>query len=302
MPFPTTPDAWLHELKHYKSCNDWMSDLTDPYGKAIATFQAFTCSVIDGIERKDPEVTHMIEAGTLRDICSCLPSFQSTILKPWIKDAMLKHPFRRTAKQYHFLAIVQVQTRGDLRSPQNIAVGAKIELDGRKTRVYDPTSLVKDPDALYFFRSKNGIKEIDLSQNHANCTRECLICDNLFDEDMHLTQRAPCGHVVCSDCFGKWLKQCNATYACMMCRACVLCGNNYCPHHDVHQDRATPHSVPQIVDLVLPNKVDQVLHGIKPKRYWVLQESTRRDRAMLAWIEEILEVSGFGPQHPIRVR
>ena len=30
--------------------------------------------------------------------------------------------------------------------------------------------------------------------------------------------------------------------------------------------------------------------------------ATGEHRAMLAWIEEILEVSGFGPQHPIRVR
>jgi len=47
-------------------------------------------------------------------------------------------------------------------------VGAKIELDDWKTRVYDPENSIKDPDALYFLRSKNGIKEIDPSQDHTN--------------------------------------------------------------------------------------------------------------------------------------
>ena len=91
-------------------------------------------------------------------------------------------------------------------------------------------------------------------------------------------------------------------YTCMMCRACVVCGMNDCPHHDVHQNPAPPHSLARILDLVLSSKPGEVLHGLKPKRYWVLRESTRRNRAMLAWIEEMLEVNGLRPQHPIRVQ
>jgi len=117
MSTPTAPDTWLHELKHYKSFNDHPSDLTDPYGKAIATFQAFTCSIIHGLECTDPEVISTTQDCMLQHIYSDFPTFDPTILKPWVKDAMLKHPFRRTAKQYHFLAIVQMQARGDLMSP-----------------------------------------------------------------------------------------------------------------------------------------------------------------------------------------
>jgi len=301
MSVPTTSEAWLHELKHYKSFNDYIVDLSDPYGKAIATFQLFTRSIIEGLERKDFEVESLIHDGSLHDIYSELPSFAPEVLKPWVKDAMLMHPLRRTAKQYHFLVIVQIQGRGELKSPRDISVSAKIELDDWKSRAYNPENLDKDPDALYFFRNKNGIKDIDPSQEDANFTPECVICDNLFDEDAHLTQQAPCGHVVCRACFGEWLKQCNGTYTCMLCRACAVCGANDCPHHDVHQERARPHPLSLILDLVIPDKAGEVLHGIKAERYWGLREATRADREVLAWMEQILEVHHLWPGDPSRV-
>jgi hypothetical protein len=300
MPFPTNAEDCLHVLKHYKSFNHYLSDLSDPYGRAISTFQIFTNSIIAGIERTDPNVLCLIDDYTLSDIYTGLPTFSPEVLKPWVKDAMLKHPLRRTPKQYHFLAIARVQNRGDLKTPRDIAAGAQIELDDWKARLYDPANLLKDPDALYFFRNKNGIKDIDPAQDKQNFSHECLICSNLFDKDAHQTQRAPCGHVVCRECFGKWLTECKGTYSCPLCRACVVCGVNDCPHHDVHQVRATPRPLSKILDLVLPEKVGEVLHGIKPERYWALREITRRDRVMLAWIDEVLGV--VGRWDPVRVR
>jgi hypothetical protein len=300
MPFPTTPEDCIHVLKHYKSFNHYLSDLSDPYGKSISTFQVFTNSIIDGIERKDPKVLSLIDNGTLRNIYTGFPTFSPEILKLWIKDAMLKHPFRRSPKQYHFLAIAQVQNRGDLKTPRDIAIGAHIELDDWKARVCAPANLLADSNALYFFRNKNGIKDIDPAQDLANFSRECLICANLFDKDTHLTQRAQCGHVACRKCFGKWLAACKETYLCSLCRACVVCGVNDCPHNDVHQDRAKPQRLEKILDQLRPLEAGEVLHRIRPERYWMLRESTRRDRAMLAWIEEML--GGLGRWDPVRVR
>jgi hypothetical protein len=294
-------EAWLFELKHRKSFYDPIVDPSDPYAKAMRIFQVFTNSVINGIERKDANVLSLIDEGLLQDIYSNLPAFESSSFRLWVKDAMLKHPFRRTPKQYHFLAIVQSQNRGPPPSVKAKVLEAAMELDDWQTRVYAPANLVKDPDALYFFRNKNGIKEIDPTLGKQT-DKACLICTNAFDTTLHLTQSAACGHFLCKRCFDKWLLECKGTYNCPLCRMCVVCGANDCKYHDIHQDRALPLPMRRILDHVILDKAGDVLHGIEARQYWRLREHTRKDRGMLAWIEELLASGSLEALDPVYVR
>ena len=70
----------------------------------------------------------------------------------------------------------------------------------------------------------------------------------------------------------------------------------------MQQEQARPQPLSKILDVVLPDKVGVVLHGTRSERYWALREVTRKDRSMLAWIEEILMVSRLKVPDPIRVR
>jgi hypothetical protein len=112
-------------------------------------------------------------------------------------------------------------------------------------RVLAPENLVKDPDALYFFRNKNGIENIDADQGISG-NETCSVCTNEFDEALCSSQRAPCGHVLCKGCFDHWLLDCKGTYTCPLCRACVVCGLNDCKHHTIVRDIAPPIPMPEI--------------------------------------------------------
>jgi hypothetical protein len=303
MSIPPTTEAWLFELRHHKSFQSPIADLSDPHGRAMRAFQICTNSIIDGLQSRNPEIMSLVTEGFLQELYIGLPEFESTSFRHWVKDATLTHPLRRTPKQYHFLTIVQLQTRGEPLSIKAKILEAAVELEDWKTRVYAPESLVKDPDPLYYFRSKNGIREVDTAlTKEGEIAQNCLVCTNEFDKTLHMPMRAPCGHIMCKRCFEKWLRQSTGTYTCPLCRACVVCGGNECTYHDVHQDRALPVSMPKILDNILPDESGQVLHGLRPERYWALRERTRKDRALLQWIEDVLTANGLREQDPVRVR
>ncbi|KAH7086326.1 hypothetical protein FB567DRAFT_527691 [Paraphoma chrysanthemicola] len=300
---PKTAEAWLFELQHRKSFHNPIVDLSNPYGTAIRTYQTLTNSIIDGLRRKNTEVLSLATEGLLHELYIGLPEFDYESFKHWVRDATLKHPLRRTAKQYHFLAIVRLQTCGEPSSTKAKVLEAAVELEDWKARVYASQSLLKDPDPLYFFRNKNGIREIDLAlSKKGEIAQDCLICTNVFDKTVHTAMRAPCGHIICKRCFDKWLLQTTGKYTCPLCRACVVCGNNECTYHDVHQDRAPPVPIPDILDRVLPEHSGELLHGLAPEQYWTLRERTRTDRGILRWIEDVLATNELSAQDPVRLR
>lgn len=215
---------------------------------------------------------------------------------------MLKHPLRRTEEQCAFLAVVQAQDRGDLKCPRDKLAAAVLELEEWEMRAHSPENLVKDFDALYFFNSKNGIKDLDLDKNDPDYSPECFICRDPWDEYTHAPGRPPCGHVGCRECFSRWLEQSQGTYTCALCRSCLVCGTDGCSHHVIHEDRAPPFPLPEALDHTLPDKKGELLHGFEPGQYLVLRERTREDRALLSWIGLALYCAGLGAEDPVRAR
>jgi hypothetical protein len=71
-----TVEAWLFELNHRKSFHVAITDLSDPYNKAMSTSQAFTNSIIDGLERNDAEVVSLIDGDILKTLYSGHPTFE----------------------------------------------------------------------------------------------------------------------------------------------------------------------------------------------------------------------------------
>jgi len=290
-PVSPTIDAWLFELKHRKSTSpDSILDASDPYDKAMLTFQYFTNSVIDGLERNDPEVVSLIHDGYLTAAYSRVPNtnyYKSDYMRQWVKEAMLKHPLRRKEHPFYFLAIIRAQNNSELRSVKSRLLAAHTEFEEWISRVFDPENLVKDPSGLWFLRNQNGIKDVDSSAVASE--DPCFICTEKFDEDSHVAKQALCGHIICGGCFDKWLLECRGRYNCPMCRACVVCGANDCKHHDVQQEVAAPFPLPAILNVALPEAVSQSLHGLDPHIYFRLREETRQDRVSAAWIAILIK-------------
>jgi hypothetical protein len=285
----STVESWLFELKHHKSFNRSGDDLDNPFGKAMCIFQAFTSTIIDGLERKAPNIVNLARDGSLATIYDDLPVFEVSSFQLWVKDATLKHPHRRTAAQHKWLHIVQLQ--GDVKSATDIVISAIAEVEEWKERVYAPKSLRMDPEAMYFFRNKNGISSsISAKAKGKETEEECLICTNAFTATRHARQQAPCGHVLCRACFQKWLRESKGTYTCPLCRACVVCGANNCENHYIKRDMAPPIAIPLFLKDSLPDNADDPLHGLAPRFYWELREATRRDRSIMAYIDYVLQV------------
>jgi hypothetical protein len=281
-------EAWLFELRHRKSFHVPIVDLSDPYNKAMSDFQDFTTSIIDALVRKEKDLVKLLTDNLLQEFYSGFPAFRYASFRLWVKDATMKHPHRRWPKQHQFLAVVHLLNNNRPVAIHSVVLEAIGILNNFKERILAPGNLVKDPDALYFFRNKNGIKRANSGQdNEDNST--CPICTNDFDETQFSSQRAPCGHVLCKRCLDHWLLECKGTYTCPLCRACVVCSTNDCKHHVIHRDIARPIPMPKILDRVFPDKAGQVLHGIEPEQYWKARESTRGHRGLLAYVEQKLK-------------
>ncbi|KAF2030502.1 hypothetical protein EK21DRAFT_88824 [Setomelanomma holmii] len=291
---------WLNVCKYY---HDYCPLDKSPFAHTMRTFEVFRNSINDGLMRNDPEAVSLITEGLVLDLYKDLPHCHHPKLVDWLKDAKFKHPHRRTPKQQHFLAIVEAQARDEPKSIKGKMLAAAVELEYWKARVYAPENLVKDPDALYFFRCKNGLREDDSTpMQDGETPQNCLVCTSLFDKTLQKRMRAPCGHVLCQQCFERWLHECTTAFTCPMCRACVICGENGCIWHELHQDRATPIPMPVVLDRLLPEKVGEVLHGLAPERYRARREATRGDRALFEWVAEYLATNMVEQDNPIRVR
>jgi hypothetical protein len=88
----------LFELKYYRrfpvSNNAY---LHNPYILAMLKIESFTHWIIVFLEQ--PGTSHHSLVPSLQEIYDDLPSFHEILaFGMWIKDAMLKHPLQRTAK------------------------------------------------------------------------------------------------------------------------------------------------------------------------------------------------------------
>ncbi|KAF1851514.1 uncharacterized protein K460DRAFT_362259 [Cucurbitaria berberidis CBS 394.84] len=196
-----------------------------------------------------------------------------------------------------WLEIVELQEDSDYPSlfeKIDMAVGT---IEAWEDGAYLFENLKKDPDALHFFIRHNGLSDVDASEIQSG--EGCLICTNTFDDTSHPPQQAPCGHVLCRPCFVKWLHKSTSAYTCPLCRACVICGRNDCPHHPITRDKAPPLPLQGFLKNTL-YRANVPSYGLTPAQYWKLREDTRQDRAMLAWI---LAVKGGVDQHdPVYAR
>jgi hypothetical protein len=285
---PRTVEEWLFALKHRYSYHGHITDPSDPYNKAVSSYRAFIKSVIDSLERNDPEVVSLLSEGFLEyffDESDPLPDARH--LQYLLKDAMLKHPLRRCPGQQVTLALIRAQDCADYLTVKAKVLAAINEYLEWKGFVYDPESLIKDPSSTYFFRNKNGNKDVGSSDTKG--VESCLICTDDFDDELHLAQCAPCGHIICRACFGNWLLECDGKFTCPLCRACVVCGANDCEHHDIRQEVVPPIPLPDVLDNLMSEARGQVLHGIVPIAYLELREASRGDRVLLAFIQELME-------------
>jgi hypothetical protein len=288
---PRTIEDGLFVLKHRYYYHDHVADPLDPYSKAVSSYQAFIKSIIDGLERKDPEVISPVNERLFEYF------FHGTFLLPspkhfqyWLKDAMLKHPLRRCPCQQVTLALVRTQDCGEYRTVKSKVLAAVNDYIEWKEFAYDPEALVKDLSSTYFLRNKNGNKEVSIADSSdAQANDACLICTDDFDDKLHLAQRARCGHIICRDCFDNWHLKCEGKFTCPLCRACVVCGANDCKHHDILADVVPPIPLPDVLDKLVLSARGQVLHGLEPNPYLCLREASRSDRVLLAFIEDLLE-------------
>jgi hypothetical protein len=292
-----TIEDLLFELKHYRQfpapSNNY---LHNPYVHAMIKIQSFTSSVIAFLEQ--PGTSHHSLVSIIQEIYNDLPSFHE-ILKfgKWIKDAMLKHPLQRTAKQYQWLAIVNTITElGILEGTfSQIVLTGLAAIQEWHERVLSPSNLPIDQPNTYIFTHKHGITTPPLPLHPTFDNTHCPICFLLFSSDTVVPQAAPCAHILCSKCFPRWIAKATKTCTCPLCRACLVCGNaTYpCPWHTLREELelVPPTPLPTILDQVLVEKRGEVLHGIRPEKYFVLREATRRDRTTLKRLSRWMDIA-----------
>lgn len=205
----------------------------------MATFQSFIDRIISVLREDDVRGRSLIADGKLNKIYDGLPCFNTlTVFRHWVKDATLKHPQRRTSKQHQWLCIVDALEHESTSDIEAIRVGAADWLSDWEDSAYAIENLVKDPDTHYFFHEKHAIT--DAEGNEADFGESYPICTNDFDTDLHLAQRAPCGHHQCRGCFQESLTHAVVRYQCAFCRACLVCGTYSYEYHVVPREEAPP--------------------------------------------------------------
>lgn len=111
----TTVEQWIYNLTGQYSfdLHPWDLDLSDPYAKAMKTFQAFTDKIVAALRHDDVRIQSLMQDDKLNRIYDDLPCFNKCIehltFRNWVKDAILKHPQRRTAKQHQWLYMADLQ-------------------------------------------------------------------------------------------------------------------------------------------------------------------------------------------------
>jgi hypothetical protein len=91
-------EGWLFELRYRKSFQVPIIDLSDPYNKAMSTFQSFTNSIIQALLRGDAYAVSLIGGDSLDKFYDGYPAFEYESFRTWVMDTMMKHPQRRLPK------------------------------------------------------------------------------------------------------------------------------------------------------------------------------------------------------------
>jgi hypothetical protein len=261
------------------------------------TFQIFTDRIIAALRQNNETSRILMQDNKLQEIYDQLPCFhtegEKTSFRKWIKDATLKHPQRRTAKQYQWLFIVDLQEASPTGYIVLMVKRAAHCLSTWEERALAVDNLLMDDpdDREYFFRNKHAVQ--DAVGEQSDVGESCWICANDFDKHVHRPQQGPCGHVYCRECFEKTLthalKPPKAKYTCAFCRSCLVCGASSCEDH-VTYERARPFPLDVILIerhlLCNPDQnycaASEPLGGLSAKRYWFLRERSRELRIDLA--------------------
>ncbi|KAF2627708.1 hypothetical protein BU25DRAFT_410846 [Macroventuria anomochaeta] len=306
----TTVEQWIYNLTRQYSfpIRPWDFDPSDPYAKAIDTFQSFTSRIVAALRHDDVRSWSLVQDGKLNKIYDDLPCFNTCTeymkFRGWVKDATFKHPQRRTPKQHQWLCIVDLQESEPTYDIEATVIQAADYLSTWKKRAYAIENLMIDWPTQYFFRSKHAIK--DAEEDGTDFGDSCWICANDFDADLHLPQRGPCGHYQCRRCFQKALEHAAAEYTCAFCRACLICGTNSCKNHIIPREEAPPHPLNDLLrweHFVCPVgrcTAIEPLCGFSPKRYWSLREQSRKNRVRLTKIYWYLK-QDLTPEHRAHV-
>lgn len=283
---------WIDRLKSRYSFDrhPWSRNPSDPYYKAMEMFQAFTDRIIAALVRDDDTSFALVQDYQLQGIYNGLPCFRieedDTTWRTWVKDAILKHPERRTAKQDQWLFIVDMQEATPTDDIVLMVRQAVHWLSMWEKRAFDVDNLCVDPDdQAYFFRNKHAVKDAVVEQRALG--ESCWICANDFDTDVHRAQQGPCGHVYCHECFRKALAHAlqplEVKYTCAFCRSCLVCGASSCKDHILSHEKADPYPLQPSLHLLCGDRCvgDEKLYGMSPKRYWAFREQSRALRCTL---------------------
>lgn len=288
--FDFTAKDWVNHLESWYSFEQdlWLQNPCDPYYRAMQRFQVFTNRIVAALRQDNDTSRALLQDDQLQKIYDSLPCFheQSAFYK-WVKSATLKHPQRRTAKQYQWLFIVDLQEAMPAGYIAPMVQRATLSLEEWEDLALDVVNLSVDPDdRKYFFRNNHAVKDAPGEQSESG--ESCWICANDFDTDVHRPQQGPCGHIYCHDCFEKTLMRAlrppEAKYTCAFCRSCLVCGVSSCKDHVTPHEKAYPYPLGPNLHLLCNGScvADEELHGMSPKRYWAFREQSRDLRTVLA--------------------
>lgn len=308
--FDFTAEDWIDYLETWHSFDRrrWSCNPPGPYYKPIQTFQTFTGRIVAALRRNDDTTRALMQGDQLQQIYDGLPysgtEGRDDILQEWIKDATLKHPERRTAKQHQWLFVADLQQTtptGDIALMVKQAVHC---LTTWESCALDIENLSVDPnDREYFFGTKNAVK--DAAREQVALGESCWICANDFNTGLHRPQQGPCGHTCCYECFqnilAHTLEFVKAKYTCAFCRSCLVCGVNSCEDHVIAHEKARPYPLRPDLHLLCTESciADEKLYGMSPKRYWAFREQSRGLRSVLT-IQVGIVLRAVDPIHKTR--
>lgn len=287
--FDFTAKEWVDHLASSYSFEQglWSQSPCDPYYRAMQRFQVFTNRIIAALRQDNDTARTLMQDDQLHKIYDGLPCFhEQSGFHKWVKSATMKHPQRRTAKQYQWIFIVDLQEAMPTGYIVPMVARAVSSLERWEDHALDVDNLCVDPDDRgYFFRNKHAVK--DAAGRPSESGESCWICTNDFDTGIHRPQQGPCGHVYCYDCFEKTLvralRSAEAKYTRAFCRSCLLCGVSSCEDHVTPHEKAHPYPLGPHLHLLCNDSCvsDEELYGISPKRYWAFREQSRDLRTVL---------------------
>ncbi|KAF3049598.1 hypothetical protein E8E11_009431 [Didymella keratinophila] len=137
-PFPPLPTMFDY------TAEDWITLLEK---RAMQRFQVFTNRIIAALRQDDDTSEALMQHDRLQRIYNGLPCFyEQATFHQWVKDATMKHPGRRTAKQYQWVRIVDQQEAAPTEYIVQMVKQAVLSLKRWKVYALDVDMLAVDPN------------------------------------------------------------------------------------------------------------------------------------------------------------